>query len=404
MCSRSGIFAVAAALAGAVVISACGAGGTVTNAQQLPDGKSPRTPWGHPDLQGAWVSRANPPLQRNEKLGTREFYTEAEMAENKKRAEERAKANTGPGEEFKPRKIAPGEDGAFSNADPTNTEAHPNRFWSGGPEEATKPRPVSHRTSQIVDPPDGQLPPYTPELLKSWEAWEATRKGRTEADTPEDRNFEERCIPSMMDVVPLAATVERYIVQTPEYVMMYLQGRDYTVPRIIPLDGRPALPASMGQYIGEPRGRWEGETLVVETTNFDKQNGGPQLASHRGLFPRSHAHGYAGDGKTLRLTERFTRMPDGTIEYRYTLNDPKVYMKPFTAVLSLTKDDDYMVLEAGCHEGNYGMFGSLGGARKQPAVALAEAVGNAADRKNQIRLEWEKLKKWQAANGVSPTK
>lgn len=406
MYSRNALFAVAVALSGAAMMAACGGGETATKAQQASAGDSSRTPWGHPNLQGTWVRYGNTSLQRPAQYGTREFFTAEELAENEKRANE---VRPNPvGEEFKPRKLQPGDDGYFSNRDPTNTEAHPNRFWSGGtpdnPDGRKGPRLVSKRTSQIIDPPDGQLPAYTPELLKRWEEREATRQGRTEADTPEDRNFEERCIPSAVDVIPLGSSVDRYIVQTPDYIFMYIEGGlGYSVPRIIPLDGRPALPASMGQYLGEARGRWEGETLVVETTNFDKQDGGPQLASHRGLFPRSHAHGYAGDGKTLHLTERFTRLPDGTLEYRYTVDDPKVYVKPFTAVLTMLQDNDHMMFEMGCHEGNYGIPGALAGARKQEAVAFAEAVGNASDRKNQIRMEREKLQKWQAANAATGT-
>jgi hypothetical protein len=194
------------------------------------------------------------------------------------------------------------------------------------------------------------------------------------------------------------ANTEKEIFQTPGYVAIHMM---YGYARIIPLDGRPHVGSAIRQWNGDSRGHWEGDTLVVETTNFnDKQDGGALKPSHGGLFGYNHAHNYPGTGETLRLIERFRRLDADTIEYRYTIDDPKVFMAPWTAVNTWSADDKQdQQYEYTCHEHNYGMVNLLKGGRVQEQISLDEAAREVRERQGQLKAAQEKLKSWQEAHG-----
>ena len=357
----------------------------------------PRTAWGDPDFQGSWENRTPTPLERPVEFGTRQFLTEEEAAS-------RAANRVG---------LPDGEEGVIADdlvaADVQRVErsnsidpnrpgqrisgAEYNAFWNA----PVSPRLASRRTSQIVDPPDGRLPPYTREILEQWDAREAARAHRGEADSWLDRNVMERCI-LRTGLAMGEMNVPKDIYQTPGQVVFDLQ---YGVVRIIPVDGRPGLGSDITQWWGDSRGRWEGDTLVVETTNFNTmQNGGPVMPSHGGIYGHNHAHYHMGSGADLTITERFRRTGPDTMEYAYTVNDPSVYVAPFTAVniwhLDANEPDVY---EYTCHEHNYGMVGLLKGGRADEQIAMDEAAREINDRAPQIAAEWAETEAWEAAQG-----
>ena len=332
----------------------------------------PRTAWGDPDLQGIWrnftVSLNGSALDRLGSMWTlssaderpkqyegREFLTDEEVAaierQAKKGAEERL---SGDNETFDVQGLPSYNAVWGANADPVR---------------------VSRRTSAIIDPPNGRLPPWTAEQLKRWKAREALARDRGEGDSWEDRGFMERCLRS----VTTGLDGVKEIVQGPGYVAIATEGA-YSY-RIIPLDGRPAPGPKIRQWLGEARGHWEGNTLVVEIANFnDKQDGGPIIPSSRNLRDN-----YAGSGERLRLIERFTPLDPQTLEYRYTIDDPQTYTRPYTVVHELTRDDRYVVLPSQCYEGNDGLAGILAAARADEKGALETAA--LFRRERQIRLE-----------------
>ncbi len=354
------------------------------------------TPWGDPDLQGSWENRAPTPLERPVEFGTRQFLTEEEAAA---RAANRAG-------------LPDGEEGIIANdlvtADIQRVEqsnsidpnrpgqkisgAEYNAFWNA----PVTPRLASMRTSQIVDPPDGRLPPYTREMLELWDAREAARSHRGEADSWADRNVMERCL-LRTGLAMGEMNVPKDIYQTPGQIVFDLQ---YGVVRIVPLDGRPRLGSDITQWWGDSRGRWEGDTLVIETTNFNNmQNGGAVMPSHGGIYGHNHAHYHMGSGEHLTLTERVRRTGPDTMEYAYTLSDPSVYVAPWTAVnLWHLDQNEPDVYEYTCHEHNYGMVGLLKGGRADEQIALDEAAREVNDRGPQIAAEWEETEAWEAQN------
>jgi len=283
------------------------------------------TPWGDPDLQGVWSNLTPIPLERPAALADKLFFTEAEAAE----AEKNALATT-------LKNVAASIDisGEF------------NEIWL----ESAKGRvPRNRSTSLVIDPPDGRIP-YTAEGKERWlETPHLTTEritGRTlRADTWEDRAIQERCITSDTMFYP-NGFYNNYlqIVQAPGSVVIRLESMHDI--RVIPLDRRPPLNASIKQWTGDSRGWWEGETLVVETTNFDRRR-------------RFH-----GATENLKLVERFTRVDDDTIDYRLTVSDPQTFTQPWTLENSLWRTDE-MIYEVGCHEGNLGLAGILAGARAQ---------------------------------------
>jgi len=295
----------------------------------------PRTPDGQPDLQGFWTNSTYTPLERPNNV-TKAFYTPEEAAVAEKRAAARESEQTTPG---------------------TTEDVHYD-FSQFALDRSQSTLARSLRTSLIVDPPDGKLPPVTAEGQKrAAELAEASRRiGRW--DSAESNQLDDRCLimagagPPMMN----AGYNNNYqIVQGPGTVMILVEMIHDV--RIIPLDGRPHLPRNVRQWMGDSRGRWEGSTLVVETTNFtDKTN-------------------YRGSGEHLRLIERFMRTSADQIMYEFTVEDEISLTRPWTAQLPLRKIEGPLY-EYACHEGNYGLEGILAGARADEKKAAAAKKGS----------------------------
>jgi len=220
------------------------------------------------------------------------------------------------------------------------------------------------RTSLIVDPPDGRIPPLTPAAQKKLDA-EVAHSSLHAADGPEDRPLAERCIlwptagPPML---PGPYNNNYQIVQAPGYVVIQVEMIHET--RIIPTDGRPHLPPGIRQWMGDSRGHWEGNTLVVETTNFTGKTSDLSAGMQRGT--------YRGSDENLRLRERFTRVDPETILYEFTVDDPTAFTKPWTAQIPMTKFQGRL-FEYACHEGNYALTSILAGARADEKKAEAAA-------------------------------
>jgi hypothetical protein len=244
----------------------------------------------------------------------------------------------------------------------------------------------------VIDPPDGRIPPFTAEAIRRIEQREAARAARGEADTWEDRNVSERCLQTAFNRL---GGGERQIRQTPGYVVIGVTALNLNEPIIVPLDGRPRPGDAVRTWLGTSRGRWEGTTLVVETTNINgKQDGGPIMAS-RTPYTR-----FLGSGDTLRITERFTRVGADTIDYSYTVDDPKTYVRPYTVLRPLLKaDDDLLMTENACHEGNYGIVGQLSAARVDEQYALTAAHAEAAARQPQLQEMKRRTEEWMKAHG-----
>jgi hypothetical protein len=297
-----------------------------------------RTPDGHPDLQGFWTNATITPLERPRDLGAKEFFTAAEAAENRKRA------------------LVPS-----SVSERGGTEAH-YEFTQFGLDRTQAQVAFSLRTSLIVGP-EGRVPPLTPEAEQRNAERAAAAKGH-EFDGPESRGIQERCIvwgnegPPML---PPGYNSYLQIVQAPGYVAI-LQEMIHDV-RIIPLDARPPVPQNIRGWLGVSRGRWEGDTLVVDTRNFtDKTN-------------------FRGSRENLHVVERFTRVDDNTIRYEFTVDDPTTWTRPWSAELPLAKDKG-PIYEYACHEANYGMANNLKGAR-----AVEKAAEETAAKKEKPQPE-----------------
>ena len=283
----------------------------------------PRTPWGHPDLQGIWNNGTPTPLERPSDLAGKEFLSDEEWAARAKEVSTRAER----------RPDDPDADVAL---------AYNNEWWDRG-------TPLK-RTSLIVDPTNGKLPPLTPEGQKRVAARAAAAKGRGPADSWEDRPLQERCLLYHgTPPFPTGYNNNYQIAQTRDYVAIRYEMLAET--RIIPLDGRPRLGPNIRQWMGSSRGHWEGDTLVVETTNYSDKT------TFR--FPAS---------ENLKVVERFTRTDAGNIDYRFTVHDPTMYTKTWTAVLPLVKAEG-PIYEYACHEANYAMEHMLSGARAEDRAA-----------------------------------
>ena len=281
---------------------------------------APRTPDGHPDLQGIWNYATMVPFERPSEFAGKQVLTNDEAAEFEGLVRRRL------------------EEGNFTLTMPSGTY---NLFWRD-------PGKMSTRTSLIVDPPDGRVP-LTPEGQQR-----AAPAGRS-FDSHEDRPLSERCIlwatagPPMLPG-PYNSIVQLF--QTPGYVVML--NEMIHEHRIVPLDGRPHLGDHIRQWMGDSRGRWEDDTLVIETTNFtDRTN-------------------FRGASDQMRLVERFSRVDADTLLYEFTVNDPTSFTRPWTAQVSMAKSDE-LIYEYACHEGNYAMTNGLAGARN-----LEKAVEEAA--------------------------
>ena len=300
---------------------------------------APQTPWGDPDLQGIWSSGyILTPLERPAAFEGREFVTEEERAELEAAAFERLDHSVGG-----PRSGGGQGTGTYNSA-----------FTGAGREVIS-----TGRTSQIVDPPNGRIP-WTDET-REWVAAEtvvnSSERGRFLAednefggDGPEDRP-NDRClgvsIPLRFAAAGSSATLHR-IVQTPGQVTIYYEhGHQGGAYRQVPLDERPHLPAGIRQFLGDARGSWEGDTLVVETTNFTRKTS------------------YEGARDDLRLVERFTPVGSDSLLYRATIEDATVFTQPWTIEIPLGRLDDRanQIYESACHEGNYALTSILMGAR-----------------------------------------
>jgi len=318
--------------------------------------QAPRTPWGAPDIQGIWSSNTITPLERPAKYADREFLTDqevaAEVAAREQAAEQRRRAPRGKVADLD----APPEEAARV-VGAYQTE------WSPAGRNYVRTK----RTSLIVDPPDGRIPPLTPEGQKRadtgrWRtAYEHVKFMDTlRADGPEDRNDPERCRALQLPCINFLCQLTR-IVQASDSVSIYYEGHDGGSYRTILLGNRPHIPPQIRQWLGDSRGRWEGETLVVETTNFSNQTN------------------FFGATENLRLVERYTRVEPDMIIYRVTVEDPTTFTRAWTIEMPLIKADDRrnQIFEASCHEGNQGMSGILAGARaieKEKAEADRKGV------------------------------
>jgi hypothetical protein len=296
----------------------------------------PKTPWGHPDLQGTWDYRTITPLERSRELGTREFYTE----EEKKALEARAgRRMDGPPEEIRP---------GLTHA---QYATDPGRFIADG-----------YRTSLIVDPPDGRIPAVTAEG-KARQARAPNRAGTVNASWL-DRGNQERCITYGLPSASLPTLYNNniQIVQSPDSAVIVHEMIHEA--RIIPLDGRPQLNQNVQGWIGSSRGRWEGDTLVVETTNFNGKNN------------------YRGSTTGLHLTERYTRVAENRLELRLTVSDPSTWEKPWTVLLPMRPTEGELI-EYACHEHNLSMVNILEVARDAEKAAAAKgqapSAGDSAD-------------------------
>ena len=291
---------------------------------------TPRTPWGDPDLQGVWSYATLTPLERPASVGGREFFT----------PEEAAKLDAASQVEAPP---PPGDPGTYNAV-----------WWDRGKIASNL------RTSLIVDPPDGKLP-LTSEARQRIAA-KAEYARAHPADSWLDRSAWDRCI-TYHGVPPISTGYNNtyQIFQIPGYVVILVENIHDV--RVIPLDGRPRLGDNIRQWNGNSRGRWEGKTLVVETANYSDKT---QLR-----FPSS---------ANTRAVERFTRVADEVIDYQFTINDPTVYTKPWTAVRPMTRLANYKIYEYACHEGNYAMSGILAGAR-----AAEKAAEEAAKKESGAR-------------------
>jgi hypothetical protein len=278
-----------------------------------------RTPWGDPDFQGVWSNQTPTPVERPDDLAGKTTLSEQEAAAFEQTSLERLLV-------------------AVAREVPFSGEL--NEIWL---ETAKGKVPPNRSTSLVVDPPDGKVP-YTPEGQKRWDALPKIGKLMS-ANVPEDRTLAERCITTDGLLVPNPFYNNYFeIVQAPGYVAIVTEMMHEV--RVIPLDRRPHAGGGVRMWSGDSRGWWEGETLVVETTNFNDQKR------------------FRGASEQLQTVERFTRLDADTIDYRLTVTDPETFSRPWTLVNGLRRADDG-IFEVGCHEGNIGLRGILAGARAQ---------------------------------------
>lgn len=297
------------------------------------------TSWGHPDLQGIWDFATITPLERPKELAGKEVLTAEEALEFEQRTLQQRNPDRRDG-------------GAQADVG----RAY-NRFWWDFGTSVVKTR----QTSLIVDPADGRIPPLTAEGQKRADARAVVRQRA--ATGPEDRNLWERCIMGANAGPPMVPGPYNNFVQlfqTPEYVVIFNEMiNDARVvkidnARVVPLGARPHLPPNIRLWKGNSRGHWEGATLVVDSANFrDESN-------------------FRGASASLHLVERFTRLDADTLLYEFTVNDPVTWTRPWSARIPMRKSEG-PIFEYACHEGNYGMFNMLTGARAEEEAAEGTA-------------------------------
>jgi hypothetical protein len=310
----------------------------------------PKKPWGEPDLSGVWLTATYTRLQRAQELGDKEFYTEEEaIAEYKKAAESDA--------EVDPRTVH------------YDWKEYAMDAWQGG---ATP----NLRTSLIVDPKNGRLPPLVPEAQqRRAAAGAAARQLDPMLGVKTFGNLYTRCvlglgaIPLVRGGMPGAdsaaaaagVTAEAFFFQSPGYVTIVMQSNNDV--RIIPTDGRPHVASQVRQYLGDARGHWDGNTLVVETTNF---------------FDPKPATNFLGSSDQIQLVERFTRVGPNTMRYQYTVTDPKTWTRPWSVDTTMPRIDPSMIYEFACHEQNYGLINVVTGTQIRFREGVRDLRGNGA--------------------------
>jgi hypothetical protein len=300
----------------------------------------PRTPWGEPDLQGTWFVLADVPLQRSPANANKEFLTDEEMAASDKQ-----------------KGLNPGR-----NARSANTVADVDGAYNAVFNSVLK---TGRRTSMIIDPPDGHIPPAVAAAAPAGGARGGrggapaggARGGQNQNDNPETLAQNPRCLGVQMPFIPnntlFAQGTVMQIVQSPKSMGIYMED-DHAGGgnRVIFMDGRPHLASGVKTVLGDSRGKWDGNTLVVETTNYTQ--------GYRGANP-----------DTFKTIEKFTRVGPNDLKREITFDDPKTWTRPWTVLIEMGKTDDkrHMIFDSACHEGNYGMTGILAGARKEEAAA-----------------------------------
>lgn len=284
-----------------------------------------RTPDGQPDIQGVWTYSTLTPLERPADLAGKASFTEAEAAEYQKRLLSQVSTDR--------------RDGG-GDADVGRSY---NEFWRDRGSVKAGP------TSLIISPANGRIPPLTPEAARLETQRVRARSGLPSG--PEDRNTWERCLTRGLPMFPSSYNNNFQIVQSPGYVTMLIEMIHDV--RLIPLDGRPHLPPAVRSWLGDSRGRWEGNTLVVDTVNFNDQVS------------------FRGSTSALHLIEKFTRADPETLRYEFTMDDPKAYTQPWTAVIPATRLAE-PIFEYACHEGNRALEGILAGAREAERKAAGK--------------------------------
>jgi hypothetical protein len=299
----------------------------------------PRLPDGRPDLQGVWSFESATPLQRPPEFANKPVLTDAETE---------AFLKTIPSGGCRYVKCDGSAEGRLESAYDDTWYAHGSKL-------------ADNRTSLVVDPPDGRVPPLTADAQKKVAEVRALDRGRAALDGPEQATLTDRCIIGFNSGPPMNPSAYNnnvQIAQTASHVVIF--NEMIHSARIVPLDGRPHLSAGVRLWVGDSRGHWEGDTLVVETTNFRRDSqvgpgGSTSVAPER-----------------VRLVERFTRTGPDRLQYEYTLNDPQTWTKPWTARIPMTISSN-RIYEYACHEGNYSMANRLSAARA--------AEGSARNRK-----------------------
>ena len=311
-----------------------GAPAAPTDAQQTTSTwRAARTPWGDPDLQGTWTNVTATPLERPRDLAGQPVLTEEERAER-----------------------------FWQFTLETSTDSVPPAGSAGSHNEYWRERGVLlERSSLLVDPPDGRLPPLTPAAAQARSRRAAARR-TAPADGPESRDLFERCVTRGLPGTMMGNFYNHNyeILQTPDHVAILAEMIHDA--RIVPLDGRPHVDRRIGQWLGDSRGRWEDDTLVVETTNLRAVD---LTTISRGLGVIT-----LGTSASARVVERFTRRGPDAIDYEVTVDDPAVYTAPWTAAVPMTTREGPL-FEYACHEGNYGMPGILAGHRAEERAAAA---------------------------------
>ena len=301
---------------------------------------APRTAWGQPDLGGIWDFRTITPMQRPADRADQEFLTEEETANlEQATVDKNVRLLNRPAE----RTVA--ADQVDSRSD--GTPGFYNNFWLDDGTTSTG------RTSLIIDPPNGRFPPMTPEAQRLAAA-RRTDGREHPADSWLDRTAADRCITGFNagpPITPLGYNQNLQVLQTPDHVALVTEMVHTT--RVVPLDGHPRLRPDIRQWSGDSRGHWDGDTLVVETSNFDGKR----------------QWNYGNSSRNMKLVERFTRIDADTLEYEFTVIDPTTWTSPWTATVPMRRND-LTLFEYACHEGNYAMPNILAGERRRESEEL----------------------------------